>query len=85
MKTIGLEEHFIIPELFKYSESTKNLAGAGAWEDAARRLTDILELRIPTMDANGLDMQVLSLTAPGVQAESDAGSLPTTQRPRTSF
>jgi len=47
MKTIGLEEHFIIPELFGYSASTKNVAGPGAWEDASRRLVDFLELRIP--------------------------------------
>jgi hypothetical protein len=42
--------HSIIPELFGYSASTKNVAGPGAWEDATRRLTDFLELRIPEMD-----------------------------------
>lgn len=72
MKTIGIEEHFIIPELFSYSSSTKTLAGAGAWEDASKRLVDFLDLRIPLMDEAGLDVQVLSLTAPGVQAEPDA-------------
>ena len=71
MKTIGLEEHFITPELFGYSASTKNVAGPGAWEDATRRLTDFLELRIPEMNEHGLDIQVLSLTSPGIQAEKD--------------
>jgi len=67
MRTIGLEEHFIIPELFGYSASTKNVAGPGSWEDASRRLVDFLELRIPEMDRHGLDVQVLSLTSPGIQ------------------
>src|SRR6185437_1004314 len=71
MKTIGLEEHFMMAEMFGYSASTKNVAGPGAWEDATRRLTDFLELRIPEMDRHGLDMQVLSLTSPGIQAEKD--------------
>ena len=71
MKTIGLEEHFMMAEMFGYSASTKNVAGPGAWEDATRRLTDFLELRIPEMDEHGLDMQVLSLTSPGIQAEKD--------------
>src|SRR6478672_457843 len=71
MKTIGLEEHFMMAEMFGYSASTKNVAGPGAWEDATRRLTDFLELRISDMDEHGLDMQVLSLTSPGIQAEKD--------------
>jgi len=71
MKTIGLEEHFMMAEMFGYSASTKNVAGPGAWEDATRRLTDFLELRIPEMDEHGLDMQVLSLTSPGIQTEKD--------------
>ena len=33
----------------------------------ARRITDLGELRIADMDAAGIDMQVISLTAPGVQ------------------
>jgi 2,3-dihydroxybenzoate decarboxylase len=42
-----------------------------ASQNESRRLTDFLELRIPEMDEHGLDMQVLSLTSPGIQAEKD--------------
>jgi 2,3-dihydroxybenzoate decarboxylase len=34
-------------------------------------LSDFLEKRIPTMDEGGLDVQVLSLNSPGIQAETD--------------
>jgi hypothetical protein len=36
-----------------------------------RHLLDSTELRIPAMDSAGLDMQVLSLNAPGIQAKKD--------------
>jgi 2,3-dihydroxybenzoate decarboxylase len=42
----------------------------GASEKAqthARRITDLGEVRIADMDASGIDMQVIALTAPGVQ------------------
>jgi 2,3-dihydroxybenzoate decarboxylase len=71
MRTIGVEEHFIIPELLGNSASYQSGAGAGTWKDALRRITDFLDLRIPEMDRYSLDMQVLSLTTPGIQAEED--------------
>ncbi|MBA9043291.1 amidohydrolase family protein [Streptomyces griseofuscus] len=39
--------------------------------DVARRLPDITDLRLPDMDANGIAMQVLSLTVPGIEADPD--------------
>ncbi len=74
MKTIGLEEHFVTPDV---------LAAWGAldphWQDVAfrhsdggemgARLADLAEQRIAAMDDTGLDVQVLSLTAPGVQSQ----------------
>lgn len=37
----------------------------------AARLPDVETLRLPDMDANGVEMQVLSLTVPGIEAEAD--------------
>ena len=36
-----------------------------------RRLPDFTEYRLPDMDKHGIDMQVLSLTAPGLQMQPD--------------
>jgi 2,3-dihydroxybenzoate decarboxylase len=38
----------------------------------ATRLTDFTDYRLPEMDAHGIDMQVLSLTSPGLQMQPDA-------------
>ena len=40
--------------------------------DVRRRLPDFTEYRLPEMDKHGIDMQVLSLTAPGIQMQPDA-------------
>lgn len=74
MKLIGLEEHFVTPELVGYGNSTASIAQPAAWAEASRRLLDLTEERIVEMDAAGLDMQVLSLNSPGIQAEADAGN-----------
>jgi 2,3-dihydroxybenzoate decarboxylase len=73
MKLIALEEHFVTPDLVGYGASTASIAQPGAWAEASRRLLDLFDERIPEMDAAGLDMQVLSLNSPGIQAETDAG------------
>ena len=70
MKIIAIEEHMLTPEVDK------------AWADAARsapndeasmnhgeikdRLEDLDEERLAKMDENGVDVQVLSLTSPGL-------------------
>jgi 2,3-dihydroxybenzoate decarboxylase len=72
MKTIALEEHFVIPELAGYGTSTAASHNPAAWQHMLDLLSDFLEKRIPTMDQGGLDMQVLSLNSPGIQAESDS-------------
>ncbi|MYR63405.1 amidohydrolase family protein [Streptomyces sp. SID625] len=41
------------------------------YADMAARLPDVTELRLPDMDANGIAMQVLSLTVPGIEADAD--------------
>lgn len=71
MKLIALEEHFVTPELVGYGASTSSIAQPGVWAEASRRLLDLTEERLPLMDAAGLDMEVLSLNSPGIQAEDD--------------
>lgn len=39
--------------------------------DMAARLPDITRWRLPEMDDNGIAMQVLSLTVPGIEADPD--------------
>ncbi|WP_375384912.1 amidohydrolase family protein [uncultured Microbacterium sp.] len=74
MKKIALEEHFVTPDLVGYGAGTSAIAQPKAWADASRRLLDFTEERIPEMDAYGLDMEVLSLNSPGIQAEKDAAT-----------
>lgn len=71
MRTVGLEEHFVTPELAEYGARTATVAQPGVWEEASRRLLDLTGERIAEMDRSGLDVQVLSLNSPGIQAEPD--------------
>ena len=71
MRMIGLEEHFVTDELAAYGAGTAKLAQPDVWAEASRRLLDLTGERLDVMDAAGLDMQVLSLNSPGIQAEAD--------------
>ncbi|MFD6798668.1 amidohydrolase family protein [Streptomyces cyaneofuscatus] len=71
MRTIGLEEHFVTPELEGYGAGSASIIQPEKWREASRRLLDITGKRLAEMDAAGLDMQVLSLNSPGIQAETD--------------
>jgi gamma-resorcylate decarboxylase len=65
---IAVEEH-LIAEGFS--------AGASMPPDEvelARRMLDTEELRLEEMDASGVEVSVLSLTSPGVQAETSAAA-----------
>jgi 2,3-dihydroxybenzoate decarboxylase len=73
MRTIALEEHFVTAELAGYGASTSSIAQPHVWAEASRRLADLVEERLPAMDAAGVDVAVLSLNSPGIQAEADAG------------
>ena len=72
MRTIGIEEHFVTEELASYGAGTAEIAQPRVWAEASRRLLDRTAERLPGMDAAGLDVQVLSLNSPGIQAEQDA-------------
>ena len=74
VKKIALEEHFVTPDLVGYGSGTSAIAQPDAWANASRRLLDFTEERLPEMDAYGLDIEVLSLNSPGIQAETDAAT-----------
>lgn len=69
MQLIGLEEHFVTPEVFAawqaLPDAERNLASGT--DETQQRLRDLAGERLRYMDAAGIAMQVLSLTAPGVQ------------------
>src|SRR5215510_5740358 len=78
-KRIALEEGFNFPEIM--SEAVKVAARqpplikalnpfggtGGLWETLGTKLGDLGEGRIRQMDADGIDMQLLLLSSPGVQ------------------
>jgi uncharacterized protein len=70
MRTITLEEHFATSDFLAgpgsdLREQARQFGGRA--ERLMRDLCDIGEGRIAQMDEAGIDMQVLSLTAPGVE------------------
>ena len=75
LNVIAIEEHFWTPEL-------QGLRPAGLIRDPehAKRLDDIGALRIAEMDAAGIDMQVLSETAPAVHELDPDKAIPLAKR-----
>ena len=72
MKLIALEEAFWYDKLSTNGTPDAHIpVKAEVIADWRRRLADFTEYRIPEMDKHGVDMQVLSLTAPGVQMQPD--------------
>jgi len=72
MRTITLEEHYATPAFMEASKHhlrvrAKKVSDRGPGPTLIDRLCDLGDLRIEEMDAAGIDMQVLSLTSPGVQ------------------
>ena len=70
MRTISLEEHFVTPAFMKgpgreIENKAKAIGGAAA--KLVEALSDMGPNRIAHMDAAGIDIQVLSLTSPGVE------------------
>jgi 2,3-dihydroxybenzoate decarboxylase len=77
MRYIALEEAFFIPELAEMQPTSghQTLMKLMKPEYAKRyepRLPDFTEYRLAEMDDAGIDVQVLSLTAPGLQVDIDA-------------
>ncbi|MGI4846976.1 MAG: amidohydrolase family protein [Janthinobacterium lividum] len=76
MKLIGIEEHFLTPDVGDAWRSlgTPDPMVAHDLGPMAKRLMDLAGERISLMDETGLDVQVLSLTTPGLH-ELGAGSI----------
>lgn len=65
-RIIGLEEHFITPE-FERMETDRDTPHAWSVATMLNRVENLGEERISEMDAAGIDVQIISLTAPGTQ------------------
>ncbi|MDH3287515.1 MAG: amidohydrolase family protein [Betaproteobacteria bacterium] len=65
---IGLEEHFATPETV--NDSAGYLPD-NCWTELSARLLDIHEKRLHLMDQHGIEMMLLSLNAPTIQAIPD--------------
>ncbi|GFG76463.1 hypothetical protein [Mycobacterium botniense] len=75
MRYIAIEEAFFIAELAE-RQPMPALPLAFKPECAKQilpRLTDFTEYRLPEMDDAGIDIQVLSLTVPGLQVDIEPG------------
>ena len=62
---IGLEEHFAMPETL---QDSAGFVPGEYWKELSKRLLDIHEGRLREMDENGMEMMILSLNSPAVQA-----------------
>jgi predicted TIM-barrel fold metal-dependent hydrolase len=70
MRTITLEEHFATPGFLDgpgLDLKNASLKFEGRAQRLIEALTDLDAKRLAAMDAAGIDMQVLSLTSPGVE------------------
>ncbi len=74
MRLIGLEEHFLTPEFLegpgrslKMQAQSPDARVASRYTRLIDQLCEVGEGRIAAMDAAGIDIQVLSLHAPGVE------------------
>src|SRR3972149_6283643 len=65
---IALEEHFAIPETLSDSAG---FFPDRVWSEVSGRLLDIHEKRLRLMDEHGIELTLLSLNAPAVQAIPD--------------
>jgi 2,3-dihydroxybenzoate decarboxylase len=65
---IALEEHFAIQDTL---QDSAGFLPESVWSELSHRLLDIQEKRLGEMDKNGVEMMLLSLNAPAVQAIAD--------------
>ncbi len=69
MKLIGIEEHFVTVEIrAAWAASSIGQEGTAGFDrgDIEERLDDLGEQRLALMDEGGIDVQVLSVTTPGL-------------------
>ena len=79
-KKIALEEAFTIERLAGAQQEMESAMNP-AWADyVAERIADLTDLRLREMDEQGIDVQVLSLTSPGIQGMTDPADAVATAR-----
>jgi 2,3-dihydroxybenzoate decarboxylase len=71
MKKIALEEHFTTPELSEYAFGPRSSLSAAFFGRFKERLLEFDGMRLEAMDKASIELAVLSVTTPGVQAERD--------------
>jgi len=81
-RKIGLEEHFAVPETLNDS---KGFLGDHVWPELEKRLLDMQEYRLSHMDRHGMQMMILSLNAPAIQAIPDVKKATETARRANDF
>jgi 2,3-dihydroxybenzoate decarboxylase len=74
---IGLEEHFAIPAT---AENPRGTYADVTWNQLKDRLLNLQGERLALMDAHGIEMMVVSLNAPAVQAVPDPNAAVTLAR-----
>ena len=79
---IGLEEHFAIPETLGDS---RVFVADNIWAELQSRLLDIQQRRLAEMDRHGMQMMILSLNAPTIQAIHETGRAVETARRANDF
>src|SRR5258705_13187931 len=67
-RKIGLEEHFAIPDTL---DDSKGFLSDHVWPELEKRLLDTQDYRLSQMDKPGMQMMILSLNAPAIQAIPD--------------
>ena len=65
---IALEEHFAIPDTL---QDSAGFVPDNCWDELQHRLLDFHDTRLKLMDKHGIDMMILSLNAPAIQAIPD--------------
>lgn len=73
MRVITLEEHFLTPGI---ADAVPPRFAAMGFGRAQEKLGDLGERRLADMDAAGIDLQVLSVTAPATQELEPATAVP---------
>lgn len=83
MKLIALEEHFLVDQVHEvlahFPAPYCGLSVDFADQSLTEKLRDLADTRLRYMDSAGVDTQVLSLVAPGVQSMTAADAVPLAQ------
>ena len=81
-KLIGIEEHFLTTDIrAAWTASAIGQEGTGGFDqgEIEARLDDLGEKRLALMDESGVDVQILSVTTPGLHNLEAAESVPLAQ------